>query len=61
MSNVLNSYEKFDKCFNKTSTDFCLNDCFEYSNFDELKEVKNTEAQELKNLHFKFRHLSIKD
>ena len=61
MSNVLNSYEKFDKRFNKTSTDFCLNDCFEYSNFDELKEVKNTEAQELKNLHFKFRHLSIKD
>ena len=61
MPNVLNSYEGFDKRFNKTSIDFSLNDCFEYSNIDELKEVKNIEAQQLKNLHFKFSHLSIKD
>lgn len=39
MENAFNSSDEFAKRFNEILIDFCLNDCSEYSNFDELKEA----------------------
>ena len=50
MQNALNSYDKFDECFNKTLKDFYLNYCSEYSHFNELeKAIKRIEMKNNRN------------
>ena len=67
LQNAFKINEEFHECFDDDLLDFCRNNCADYSDFREMKElisdmkIKNKSNTKISKLHCKYMHFFIGD